>query len=60
MVEGTVYASLDEKVAAVERELQALAADPERVKSLAGWHWIDEAWAALPPGEEVQALELVA
>ena len=59
-VEGTVYATLDEKVAAVERELQALAADPERVKSLAGWHWIHEAWAALPPGEEPQELELVA
>ena len=60
VVEGKVYTSLDEKVAAVERELQALAADPERVKSLAGWHWIDEAWAALPPGEEDQGLELVA
>ena len=59
-IEGQVYASLDEKVAAVERELQALAADPERVKSLAGWHWIEEAWAALPPGEDAQALELVA
>ena len=60
VVEGHVYASLDEKVAAVERELQALAADPARVKSLAGWHWIQEAWAALSPGEEAQAMELVA
>ena len=65
VVEGQVYASLDEKVAAVERELQALAADPARVKALAGWHWIDEAWAALPPGEDAQAedaqaLDLVA
>ena len=59
-VEGQVYASLDEKVAAVERELRALAADPARVKSLAGWQWIDEAWAALPPCEEVHELELVA
>lgn len=59
-IEGQVYASLEEKVAAVERELQALAADPERVKRLAGWAWIAEAWAALPPGEEPQALELVA
>ena len=47
-------------MAAVERELQALAADPECVKALAGWHWIDEAWAALPPGEEPEAPELVA
>jgi hypothetical protein len=60
VVEGQVYASLDEKVAAVERELQALAADPERVKSLAGWHWIEEARAALPSGEEPHALGLVA
>ena len=59
-VEGQVYANLGEKVAAVERELQALAADPERVKALAGWHWIQDAWAALPPGDEVQELELVA
>jgi len=60
VVEGTVYATLEEKVAAVERELQALAADPARVQRLAGWHWIQEAWAALPPGEEVQVMELVA
>ena len=60
VVEGQVYATLAEKVAAVERELQALAADPERVKSLAGWQWIQEAWAALPSGNEVQVLELVA
>jgi hypothetical protein len=60
VVEGHVYATLEEKVAAVERELQALAADPARVKSLAGWHWIEEAWAALPPGEAGQGLELVA
>ncbi len=46
-------------MAAVERELRALAADPERVKALAGWHWIEEAWAALPPGEDAQAMELV-
>ena len=55
VVEGQVYATLEEEVAAVERELQALAADPARVKALAGWHWIGEAWAALPPGEAAQA-----
>ena len=43
VVEGQIYATLAEKVAAVERELQALAADLERVKALAGWHWIEEA-----------------
>ena len=36
VMEGTVYAGLKEKVAAVECELQALAADPERVERLAG------------------------
>jgi DDE superfamily endonuclease len=59
-VEGTVYASLEEKVAAVERELQALAADPARVQRLAGWAWIQAAWAALPSAEELQVMELVA
>ena len=60
VVAGQVYATLDEKVAAVERDLQAVAADPERVRRLAGWHWIQAAWAALPPGEELQVMELVA
>ena len=59
VVEDQVYATLEEKVAAVERELRALAADSERVQRLTGWHWIEEAWATLPPGEEPQALELV-
>ena len=36
-VEGEVYATLADKQAAVERYLQALAADPDRVRSLAGW-----------------------
>jgi hypothetical protein len=47
-VEGAPYASLDAKVAAVERELQALAADPERVKRLANWQWIRDARVCLP------------
>ena len=60
LVEGKVYATLEEKVAAVERELQALAANPERMQRLAGWQWVEEAWAALPPDEEPHALEFVA
>jgi len=39
-IEGVVYGAIEEKVAAVERLLEELDADPERVKSLAGWHWI--------------------
>ena len=46
-VEGDLYATIDAKVAAVERELQALASDPERVKRLAGWSWIRDACAQL-------------
>lgn len=48
-VEGEPYATLEEKIAVVERELQALAADPERVKRLAGWQWIRDACAQLEP-----------
>jgi hypothetical protein len=42
-IEGRVYATLDEKVAAVEAELARLEADSPRVRSIAGWSWITEA-----------------
>jgi len=42
-VEGEVYGDIEKKKAVIEREMQRLAADPERVKSLAGWAWIREA-----------------
>lgn len=48
-IEGEVYDSLDEKVAATQRVLQALDADPARVQRLCGWEWIQAARAALPP-----------
>jgi len=41
-VEGKVYGDIEAKKAAIERELQQLAADPEKVKSLAGWTWIQQ------------------
>jgi len=47
-IEWRLYASIEEKVAAVERELRALAADPDRVKRLVGWHWIHQAYERLP------------
>jgi hypothetical protein len=47
-IEGRLYATIEEKVAAVEHELAALAADPARIRSLAGWPWITEACQALP------------
>lgn len=45
VIEGKVYATLEDKVAAVEAELEILDADPARVRSLANWSWIE---AALP------------
>jgi hypothetical protein len=41
-VEGKVYGHIENKKTAIERELQQLAADPEKVKSLTGWTWIQQ------------------
>jgi hypothetical protein len=48
-VEGVVYASLDAKQAVAERYLNELQHDPERVKQLCRWTWIDGALTRLPP-----------
>jgi hypothetical protein len=42
-IEGKVYGSLEAKKEAVERELEALAANPEAVRRLTCWDWIEEA-----------------
>ncbi len=47
-IEGAVYATIADKVAAVEVILAELDADPERVTSLTGWHWITENLHRLP------------
>ncbi len=47
-VEGRLYASLDDKRQAAEAFLKQLAKDKERVKSIAGWQWIQEALNSLP------------
>lgn len=47
-VEGLVYATLAEKVALIERELAALAADPARLRRLTGWAWIADTLIQLP------------
>lgn len=47
-VEGPIYATIEEKMAAVETALTTLAADPERVRRLTGWAWIHSACQALP------------
>ena len=42
-VEGVVYANLMEKQEAAEKVLEKLTASPERIQSLAGWEWIQNA-----------------
>ena len=39
-VEGLVYGTIAAKKDAIEAEIAQLAADPDRVRSLAGWDWI--------------------
>lgn len=51
-IEGRLYATLDEKVVAVETELAKWDADPARVRSLVGWDWIE---AAVPQPAAAQA-----
>jgi len=47
-VEGRVYATLDDKAADVQAFLEALDADPPRVRRLCGWDWINHAIMTLP------------
>jgi len=51
-VEGQLWDSIEAKQEAAEAFLTNLAADPARVKQLAGWHWIQEAIANLPNKQE--------
>lgn len=51
VVEGYLYTTLEDKKQVVEAELIQLAADPERVKQLAGWDWICKALNGLPVSE---------
>lgn len=51
-VEGRVYATLDDKAADAQAFLEALDADPTRVRRLCGWDWITTAIAALPTSLE--------
>ena len=47
-VEGRIYRSIDDKMEAVNAYLRELESDPRRVRSLAGWHWIDDNVRRLP------------
>jgi transposase len=46
-VEGEVYGTIENKMRVVERELEAMAASPERVQRLTGWSWIRDTLARL-------------
>jgi transposase len=50
--EGRVYATLADKVAAVNVFLDELDADPARVRSLCGWAWLSAAIETLPTASE--------
>jgi DDE superfamily endonuclease len=54
-VEGTVYATLGDKVAAVQAFLEELDADPARVRQLCGWDWLTAAHETLPAPEDKAA-----
>jgi hypothetical protein len=48
-VEGKVYKDLKAKRDEAERYLKELKADPQRVKRLCGWDWLQDALRQLPP-----------
>ena len=47
-VEGRLYRRIEEKVAAVNAFLGEMESDPGRVRSLAGWGWIEDNVQLLP------------
>jgi hypothetical protein len=55
LFEGRVYATLDDKAAEVQAFLEALDADPPRLRRLCGWAWINTAIATLPESLEKAA-----
>jgi len=47
-IEGRVYATIEDKMDAVNAVLAELDADPSRVTTLTHWHWIADALDQLP------------
>ena len=47
-VEGRIYRTIEDKMEAVNAYLRDLESDPSRVRSLAGWAWIDDNFRRLP------------
>jgi transposase len=48
--EGRVYRSISDKVEAVDMFLTRLESEPDRVRVLAGWDWIEQATSRLLEG----------
>jgi len=46
-IEGPVYGTVANKQQAIEKELKKLADNPDAVKSIAGWQWIQDSLSAL-------------
>lgn len=47
-IEGKVYGSIEDKVGAVNAFLTKLESNPDQVRSLTAWDWIDDAVQTLP------------
>ena len=52
-VEGVVYGTIAAKKDAIEAEMAKLAADPDMVRSLAGWDWICQSVTGLSSSNTV-------
>ena len=47
-IDGKVYRSVEDKAEAVDAFLTRFESDPNRVRALTGWDWIEEAVHGLP------------
>ena len=47
-IDGKVYGSVEDKAEAVDAFLTRFESDPNRVRALTGWDWIEEAVHGLP------------
>ena len=54
-VEGRLYTSIEEKMAAIEAELSKWDTDPDRVRRLVDWWWITDILDQLPHPDPIAA-----
>jgi hypothetical protein len=54
-VEGKLYSSLEEKVAAIEAELRKWDADANRIRRLANWEWIKDTFNGISDPSPIAA-----